>query len=161
MATAQRKYAVEGPSATNSAAIAIKTDKWTEIMFLALTNQVAYRWKFINFRGKKNRESAGIVDILGVRRDTSDSSKPSDLFEFILVQLKGGSALEPSDDENERLCVVKKHYNAKEVVLFQWDGMNSKRKGKKATPKTRYSVLKRTPEGDLRWDPSTRREIFS
>ena len=74
----------------------IETDRWTEILFRALSNRVAKRWKFVSFRGPKNREFAGIVDVVAIRKDTSKSDheilRMGDLFEIVLVQMKGGSA---------------------------------------------------------------------
>lgn len=133
---------------------AIRTDRWTETMFRALTAKVASRWKFVSFRGPNNRESAGIVDILAVRRNTKTKGVPplksNDFFDFALVQLKGGSAPMPSLDDMRRLWAVKAAYNAKEVVLFQWSLKN----------KTKYSVLTQTPVGELAWTPSTRHKTF-
>ena len=136
-----------------SASSAIYTDKWTQIMFDALTNQVAYRWKFQSFRGKKKRDSAGIVDVLAIRRNTADPQSPplwaNDLFEFILVQLKGGAAVSPSPDELTRLWAVRDHYDAKEVVLFE-------RRNKTCS----YSVLRRKSDDSFVWVKSDRRSIF-
>jgi hypothetical protein len=34
----------------------LRTDRWTEILFRALTARVAQRWRFISFRGKHGGE---------------------------------------------------------------------------------------------------------
>jgi hypothetical protein len=71
----------------------IETDRWTEILFRALSNRVAKRWRFVSFRGPKKREFCGIVDVVAIRKDTSKSDhevlRMGDLFEIILVQMKG------------------------------------------------------------------------
>lgn len=103
---------------------AIKTDKWTQILFDALTPRVAKRWKFVSFRGPKGRESAGIVDTMAIRRNTRAVAraplKENDLFEIILVQLKGGSAKKPKLQDRRRLWAAMEHYGALDVVLFTW-----------------------------------------
>ncbi|MBA2438741.1 MAG: hypothetical protein H0V52_10420 [Acidimicrobiia bacterium] len=51
-------------------------------------------WEIVNFTGRAGRESAGIVDLLAIRKDhTIDLVKHrGDYFEMILIQVKGGSA---------------------------------------------------------------------
>jgi hypothetical protein len=127
----------------------IETDKWTEILFRALSNRVAKRWRFVSFRGPKKREFAGIVDVVAIRKDTSKSDheilRMGDLFEIILVQMKGGSAPLPTAGDIERLWAVAKRYHVKKVVLFEW------KRGEGCT----FSVL----EGD-EWNKSSPLEIF-
>ena len=106
------------------------TDKWTEILFRALTAKVAKRWKFVSFRGAGGGEWCGVVDVLAIRRDTSRSHhrvfKSGDLFEIVLVQMKGGSARSPSAADVHRLRAVKKRYRAEAIVLFAWkNGVSS------------------------------------
>jgi hypothetical protein len=64
------------------------------------------------------------VDILAIRKDTTVSKhallKSGDLFDFILVQMKGGSARRPNAAEIARLRAVARRYRAKEIVLFSW-----------------------------------------
>ena len=130
--------------------IAGETDRWTEIMFRALSNRVAKRWRFVSFRGKNKREWRGIVDVLAIRKDTSQpankSLKRGDLFDIILIQMKGGSARFPSIDERRRLRVVARYYRAQKVVLFNWE------RGRQ----TSFSILDRS----LAWRHQTSREIF-
>lgn len=100
------------------------TDRWTEILFRALASRVAKRWRFVSFRGNGRGEWRGIVDVLAIRKDTSHSShallKSGDLFDIVLVQMKGGSARTPSAVEIRRLMAVARRYRAKEIVLFAW-----------------------------------------
>ena len=103
---------------------AANTDRWTEILFKALSARAAQRWRFVSFRGSGGGEWRGIVDILVIRKDTTVSKhellKSGDLFDFILVQMKGGSARKPSASEIARLRAVAKRYRAKKIVLFSW-----------------------------------------
>ena len=100
------------------------TDRWTEILFRALTSRVARRWRLVSFRGTGGREWGGIVVVLAIRKDTAHSNhdilKSGDLFELILVQMKGGSARKPNAAEIRRLQAVKSRYGAKDIVLFSW-----------------------------------------
>jgi hypothetical protein len=100
------------------------TDRWTEILFRALAARVAKRWRFVSFRGTGGREWRGVVDVLAIRKDTSHSDhellKSGDLFDIILIQMKGGSARRPSAIEIQRLIAVARRYRAKGIVLFAW-----------------------------------------
>jgi len=104
---------------------AANTDRWTEILFRALSSRVAKRWRFVSFRGTAGGEWRGIVDVLAIRKDTSRSDhallKSGDLFDIVLVQMKGGSAKGPSVGDIDRLRTVAKHYRTKEIVLFSWN----------------------------------------
>lgn len=130
--------------------LARETDRWTEILFRALSNRVAKRWRFVSFRGKNQGEWRGIVDVLAIRKNTSlpvrVGLKRGDLFDLILIQMKGGSARAPSLPEKRRLRDVAKQYGAREVVLFEW------KRGKSTTFYTLTNALE--------WLPSTTREIF-
>lgn len=126
------------------------TDRWTEILFRALASRVAKRWRFVSFRGVGGREWRGIVDVIAIRKDTSHSThellKSGDLFDMILIQMKGGSARGPNTIEIQRLMAVKKRYRAKEIVLFEW------KRGKGC----HFSTL--TSRGS--WALSSAKEIF-
>ena len=83
-------------------------------------------WQLLEFKGKKGRESAGIIDILAVRKDhrkepneKRDLSR-GDLLEVILIQVKGRSARLPSIDDIERLQILAKYYHAKSIMLSEW-----------------------------------------
>lgn len=103
---------------------AANTDRWTEILFRALSNRVAKRWRFVSFRGVGGGEWRGVVDVLAIRKDTAKSAhhllKSGDLFDIVLVQMKGGSAKLPGVAEIRRLQAVARRYRAKEVILFAW-----------------------------------------
>lgn len=126
------------------------TGRWAETLFRALSTRVAKRWKFISFRGTGKGEWRGVVDVLAIRKDTTQSSaidlRCGDLFDLVLVQIKGGSARMPSEDDCRRLNSVAKFYQAKAVVLFTW--VNGKRAD--------FSVL----QPDNTWKPSSATDIF-
>lgn len=126
------------------------TGIWAEIIFLALSAKVADRWKFISFRGKRKGESRGIVDVLAVRKDMfepgSEILKRGDLFDIIIVQIKGGSAPNPTPDDCKRLREVARRYRARVIVMFQW----------KKGSHSEFLTMQRN--GD--WRAATGKEIF-
>jgi hypothetical protein len=115
---------------------AIRTAKWATIMTKwrigfqtngkrlgSLTVKPTRRWQLISFPGPAGRESAGIVDLMAIRKNHAKSNsrfKRGDLFEIILIQIKGGSARRPKLDDVNRLRAVAKQYNARDVVLAEW-----------------------------------------
>ncbi len=80
------------------------------------------RWQFIHFPGPAGAESRGIVDIVALRRDHRLSTEYArgDLFEIILIQVKGGAAARPSTDDVARLRAVARRYRARDTVLASW-----------------------------------------
>lgn len=81
------------------------------------------RWQLVGFPGPAGRESAGIVDLMAIRKNHAKPNgrfKRGDLFEIILIQIKGGSARRPKLDDIRRLRAVAKHYNARGIVLAEW-----------------------------------------
>jgi hypothetical protein len=126
------------------------TGRWAEIIFRALSSRIADRWKFVSFRGTNKGEWRGVVDLIAIRKNSKQPSgevlKRGDLFDIVLIQIKGGSARGPTINDNIRLREVQRLYRAKSVVQFQW------RKGESS----RFFVLRR----DLTWKPTTSRELF-
>jgi hypothetical protein len=115
-----------------------------------LSSRIANRWKFVSFRGVGKGEWRGVVDLIAIRKNSTqpagDILKRGDLFDIILIQIKGGSAPGPTASDCRRLWKVKKAYRAKSVVQFQW------RKGKSS----QFSVLGR----NMKWKMTTSRELF-
>ena len=136
-------------SVTDRVRKAQRIDRWTEILFKALAARVAERWRFVSFRGRGGGESRGVVDLLAIRKDTSrlehETLRSGDLFDIVLVQMKGGGARMPRLSDLRRLEMVKRRYHAKEVVLFAW----KTRKG------CTFSKLEHG-----KWVPSSALEIF-
>ena len=81
-------------------------------------------WHVVGFPGPGGGESRGIVDLVAIRRDhstpTSRVLRPGDLFDIVLIQVKGGSAPWPSPRDLKRLGTVRKRYGARAVVLAEW-----------------------------------------
>lgn len=127
------------------------TGRWAEIIFRALSSRVGRRWQFVAFRGIAKGEWRGVVDVLAIRKDTSQpvdkALKRGDLFDVILIQIKGGSARGPTQDDCVRLCRVAKLYRARAIVQFQW------RKGVS-------SVFLELDPGTLQWNETTGAAIF-
>lgn len=131
---------------------AIGTWKMANTLAKALARRYSKRWQFVDFLGPNGRESSGIVDILAIRKSGKkpviDGPKKLDLFEIMVVQVKGGSAPKPTSDEITRLRGVARYYNANEIVLFQW------KKG--ISIKTGYKVLNTRDE----WKAITGTKLF-
>ena len=127
------------------------TWKMANTLAKALAKRYSDRWQFIDFLGPAGHESAGIVDIVAIRKSgkkpTIEGLKSLDLFDIVLIQVKGGSAGMPSNEDVERLKKVKSHYHAQEIVLFEWNKNKSL---------TRFSVL---ADGDA-WTEKTSAQIF-
>lgn len=126
------------------------TGRWAETIFRALSTRVADRWQFVSFRGMNKGEWRGVVDVIAIRKDTSEPKngklKRGDLFEIVLVQVKGGSARGPTAADVLRLREVSRYYRAKAVVQFQWQ--NGRR--------SQFSVLQRNGT----WKEATGSEVF-
>ena len=125
--------------------------KMANTLAKALAKRYSYRWQFVDFLGPSGHESAGVVDIVAIRKSgkkpTISGLKSLDLFDIILIQVKGGSAGMPKADDVKRLKIVQEHYDAHEVVLFEWN---------KKKNLTRFSVLDTGGE----WSEKSPAEIF-
>ena len=110
----------------NAVAQAKRTAAWAKTMTKVVIAQSARKsppWHIINFLGPLKAESRGIVDLIAIRRNHTDPEPPlkkGDLFEIVLIQVKGGSAKTPTPRDIERLELVSKAYGAKAVILSAW-----------------------------------------
>lgn len=101
-----------------------RTATWAKTLTKKLISQSSGtqpRWHVVNFIGKK-AEPRGIVDLLAIRKNHHDPEAPlkrGDLFEVVILQVKGGKAPRPNEEERERLRRVAKLYNAK-ILLSEW-----------------------------------------
>ena len=79
------------------------------------------RWRYVDFRGKKG-ESAGIIDILAIRRQYKKYQTKPDNLDIILLQIKGSATnpKSPTANENRRLRSAGKSCNAKKIVLSRY-----------------------------------------
>jgi len=91
-----------------------------------------------------------VVDLIAIRKDSAQPDHPrlrrGDLFEIVLIQMKGGSARRPSVEECKRLRAVGTRLRAKAVVLFEWD------RGRL----TNFCILR----PNLQWEIASCRQIF-
>lgn len=105
---------------------ALHTAKWARIMtkwLISHSSKAGVKWQVVSFNGPAGQESTGIVDMIAIRkshRQSENSIQRGDLFEIILIQVKGGTAKFPSPAEIERLVSVKNHHRADKVVLAEW-----------------------------------------
>jgi len=103
-----------------------KTATWARTMtavIIGRNNTQAPFWHVINFLGPGKCEPRGIVDLLAIRKNQGDHALPlkrGDLFDMILIQVKGGSAKRPSSEERERLRSVAETYGARMILLSEW-----------------------------------------
>ncbi|HTU27078.1 MAG TPA: hypothetical protein VMF30_16850 [Pirellulales bacterium] len=104
---------------------AAKTARWSVTMTKVRIRRFLSRtkWQLVTFTGPAGGESVGIVDMVAIRRDHRPAELPGkrgDLFEIVLIQVKGGGAAFPTSDEVHRLRRVARKYHAKAVLLAQW-----------------------------------------
>jgi hypothetical protein len=117
-------------------------------------SKTAKRWQFVAFAGPMGSESRGIVDLIAIRRDhgpCSDVFLPGDLFEIVLIQIKGGSAAWPSLADLKRLRAVQRRYRAKAVVLASWQ---------KGAEPLFYKMHRVSPERAKAWVEVASIEVF-
>ncbi|HNS22340.1 MAG TPA: hypothetical protein PKH24_17670 [Sedimentisphaerales bacterium] len=106
------------------------------------------KWRIVDFIGPNGCESRGVVDLLAVRKNHAVCGgmlKRGDLLDIILIQVKGGSAPFPTQEDISRLKKVAKHHRARAIVLSEW----------KAQTRLQLYVLKRN-----RWLAIEPKEVF-
>jgi hypothetical protein len=102
-----------------------RTARWAVTMTKVRIRQVKSRtrWQFVTFYGKAGAESAGIVDMLAIRKDHNaplGSMWRGDALHIVVLQVKGGSAAMPTPQDAERLRAVAKQHGARHVLLSSW-----------------------------------------
>lgn len=130
--------------------LAKATEKWAVTMAkVGISRRGAHapepRWQFAIFYGPGFRESRGVVDLIAVRKDHRNPRpglKLGDAFEIVLMQVKGGTAAKPTEEDGNRLRIVKRLYKARHVILATW------KKGKEAKF---YSLRSRATADAIRW----------
>src|SRR3989337_2314823 len=86
-----------------------RTSRWAKTMtkWLITKNcKNGAKWHVVNFVGSANSESRGVVDLIAIRKDHHSQNaeiKIGDLFDIVLIQVKGGSASFPTSDDIARL----------------------------------------------------------
>lgn len=124
-----------------------KTARWARTMtkWLITRKRSKRGWEIVNFTGPSGNESRGIVDLMAIRKDHRTTSiQRGDFFEIILIQVKGGSAGPPTEEDIARLRVVKEHYHVRNVVLAEWKQGNA--------PK--FSTLAEDSNPACQWTPA-------
>jgi len=106
--------------AQNTGKAAIEVTKWRINQLTSKT-----KWQLVEFSGKRGHEAVGIVDLLAIRKDHVKTVKKvglksGDLFDMILIQVKGGGASWPSLNDIQRMQILARYYNADNVVLSNW-----------------------------------------
>ena len=84
----------------------------------------------------------------------SDGLKRGDLFEIVLMQIKGGSARWPSREDLLRLRQVARHHRARTIVLADWQ------KGHQPTLYTLASRLGKEFEPRSAWTEVAAEDVF-
>jgi hypothetical protein len=105
---------------------AARTARWAVTMAKVRIRRVASRtrWQLVTFYGKSGAESAGVVDMLAIRKDHSTpmgAAKRGDALQIILIQVKGGTAARPTLEDAARLRTVAKRHGACDVLLATWE----------------------------------------
>jgi len=103
--------------AQNTGKAALEVTKWRINQLTSTT-----KWKLVEFTGEKGHEAVGIVDLLAIRKNhvkavKKEGLKPGDLFDMVLIQVKGGGALWPSQKDIKRMQILARYYTADNVVL--------------------------------------------
>src|SRR5438477_9427234 len=104
---------------------AARTARWAVTMAKVRIRRVASRtrWQLVTFYGKGGGESVGVVDLLAIRKDHGQpipGIRRGDALQIILIQVKGGSAANPTFDDAARLRRVAKRHGACDVLLATW-----------------------------------------
>lgn len=113
------------------------------------------RWQFVSFPGPGRGESRGIVDLIAIRRDHATDAgafRPGDLFEIVLIQIKGGGARWPTVEDMRRLRAVQRHYRARSVVLAAWT---------KGAEPTFYTLQAVSANRERAWRAVPARDVFA
>ena len=111
---------------SDAAAKALRTAKWARIMtkwLVTHSSKGGVKWQVVKFNGKAGQEAKGIVDMIAIRKKhaaLATTKYRGDLFEIVLIQVKGGTARFPSKEDIDRLISVKDHHRADKVVLAEW-----------------------------------------
>ena len=100
----------------------------TKVRIIQIENKKgAPNSQFVEFKGKKGGESNGIVDLLVVKKNNDPKKTKNmdcnvnDLLDIIHIQVKGGSAGDPTEAAKKRMLIVSKYYNCRETLLSKWN----------------------------------------
>lgn len=99
-------------------------------------------WHLLTFTGKSGREARGVVDMIAIRKNHGEAIKGlkrGDALQIILIQVKGGSAANPTAEDAARLRIVARRHGACDVLLATW---------KKEKAAQFFSLHKKLPKWD-------------
>lgn len=127
--------------------VAAYTEKWAVTMTKVCIRQAVAktpfpRWHLLTFAGPDGGESRGVVDMIAIRKDHGEppsGTKRGDLFQILLIQVKGGYAARPTAEDGERLRIVARRHGACGVLLATW---------KKGTAARFFSLGRRSHSGE-------------
>ena len=125
---------------------AARTGRWAVTMAKVRIRRVLSRthWQLISICGPSGGESVGVVDMVAMRKDhrkPANGLRRGDLLQIILIQVKGGTAAMPTEDDAIRLRGVARQHRARAVLLASW------KKGKAA----RFFRLRRSGVKGTQW----------
>jgi hypothetical protein len=83
-----------------------------------------FRTELLAFCGPNGGESVGIVDLVAIRKHHGKpvtGTSRGDTFQIVLIQVKGGKAPDPTEEDCRRLRLVAKHMHARKVLLASWE----------------------------------------
>ena len=138
--------------------LADKTERWAVTMAkVGIRQAVAQapwpRWHFATFCGPDCGEARGVVDLIAIRKDHGDPPiglKRGDALKIVLIQVKGGHAAKPTEDDGKRLRIIKRFHKARHVILATWSkGGAAKFFSLRPKPKST------TPGWERDWQPVT------
>ena len=110
--------------------------------------------QFVEFEGRQGGESNGIVDLLVVKRNRDRKKiknmdcNVNDLLDIIHIQVKGGSAGDPTKAAKKRMLIVSKYYNCRETLLSRWN------------PAKFSQVIFKRLKNNLEWEKVDEKTIF-
>jgi hypothetical protein len=87
-------------------------------------------WHLLTFPGPKGGEARGVVDMIAIRKDHGrpyPGTKRGDTLQIILIQVKGGHAAKPTDEDRDRLRKVAERHGAYGILLATWQKGKSAR----------------------------------
>jgi len=122
------KYSAKKTEYKRRFKLAAYTEKWAVTMTKvrirqAVTEAPFPHWHLLTFSGPDGGESRGVVDMIAIRKDHGDpprGTKRGDIFQIILIQVKGGHAAKPTAEDGKRLRIVARRHGACGVLLAAW-----------------------------------------
>ena len=127
----------------------------TKLRILQIDNKnEAPRTQFVEFTGPKGGESNGIVDLLAIKKNHDQEKTKNmdcnvnDLLDIIHIQVKGGSAGDPTKAAKKRMLIVSKYYNCRETLLSRWN------------PAKFNQVIFKRLKNNLEWEKVDAKTIF-